>query len=197
MKKDARLSIREIVVVEGLHDKQAVMRVADADVWVLGGDRIATRLVAELRRAAKHRGVIILTDPDGPGERIRRRLENALPNCKHAFVPKSQAIANGAVGVEHAADDTLRAALEGARPTVPTDDPRCSLFTLGDLINAGLVSTPTAAQRRAAIGEILGIGYGNAKAFLHKMNALGVKRQEWEHAISIVDGELKGKEGSP
>ena len=35
---------------------------------------------------SKTRGVIILTDPDYPGQRIRNEISSYLPVCKHAFV---------------------------------------------------------------------------------------------------------------
>ncbi len=202
-----RINIREIIVVEGLHDKQAVERVADADIWVLGGDRIARHLISELQRAARKRGVIIFTDPDGPGERIRRRMEPHLPGCKHAFVPKALATSDRAVGVEHASDEAILQALEHARPTVLTaadlNVPGMNTalnnaagngtgdttvpFTLLDLIEAGLIHHPEAAARRQRVGEVLGIGYGNAKAFLRKLNVLGVDRVEFEQALKQLE----------
>ncbi|QSO47919.1 toprim domain-containing protein [Alicyclobacillus mengziensis] len=186
-----RLKIEEIIVVEGIHDKQAVLRVADADIWVLGGDRISHRLMAELTRAASKRGLIIMTDPDGPGERIRRRLEAVLPGSQHAFVAKSKALGDGAVGIEHASDDAIRAALKQVKRSRPISNAAPSTafagqFTTADLVDAGLVGSTDAANRRQLVGEILGIGYGNAKAFLYKLNALGVERAEWEHALATA-----------
>lgn len=222
-----RLKIEEVIVVEGIHDKQAVLRVVDADIWVLGGDRIAHRLMAELKRAANRRGLLILTDPDGPGERIRRRLDDAFPGSKHAFLAKDEAFGDGAIGVEHASDEAIRKALQQVKRSTSTEteagastSPASTLdaqtqtsaapisnrgaaaggtdarahaaphpaiaagFTTADLIHAGLAGDKEAAKRRALVGDILGIGYGNAKAFLHKLNALGVLRSEWEHALA-------------
>ncbi|GGJ14277.1 ribonuclease M5 [Alicyclobacillus cellulosilyticus] len=178
----ARPRIAELVVVEGLHDKQAVQRAVDADVWVLGGERIPRHVIQELRRAAAVRGIIVLTDPDGPGERIRRRLDGLIPGCRHAFVPRSRAVSARGVGIEHADPAVIRAALvrAGSRPEADAAAPR---FTLADLAAAGLVAGPHAAARRRAVGEWLGIGYGNAKAFVHKLNALGVGREEWDAAV--------------
>ena len=211
-----RIQIREIIVVEGLHDKQAVQRVADAEIWVLGGDRVARHLISELQRAARSRGVILFTDPDGPGERIRRRMEPLLPGCKHAFIPKSLATSNRAVGVEHASDAAILQALETARTTsaarqeenvspngipasvsVNSAEHHAAPFTLTDLIEAGMVHHPEAASRRQRVGEALGIGYGNAKAFLRKLNVLGVDRREFEQALKQLELWPNKEEGRP
>ncbi|MCL6516622.1 DUF4093 domain-containing protein [Alicyclobacillus sp.] len=193
--RSQRLRVREIVVVEGWHDKQAVDRAVDADVFVLGGDRVAARTIDELRRASAHRGVILLTDPDGPGERIRGRIDRAVPNCKHAQIPRRLAIGHGRVGIEYADPQAIRNAILAARPT--EDAPgRAPEFQLEDLAAAGLTRHPDAARRRRLVGERLGIGYANAKAFLKKLNALGVTRAEWRDAIrSLTDEE--GEDGDP
>ncbi|WP_051663170.1 toprim domain-containing protein [Alicyclobacillus macrosporangiidus] len=190
-----RVRIREIVVVEGWHDKQAVDRALDADVWVLGGDRVARRTLAELRRASQHRGVILLTDPDGPGERIRRRVAEAVPGCKHAHVPRSKARGHGRIGVEHADPAAIRDAVLAARPERTHARPE-PVFHLTDLADAGLTQHPLAAFRRRRVGEILGIGYANAKSFLKKLNALGVTRAEWDAALAALASE-EDRHGDP
>jgi ribonuclease M5 len=182
--------VREIIVVEGLHDRQAVERVVKADVWVIGGDRIAESFLRELERASRSRGVVVLTDPDGPGERIRQRIARRIPNCKHAFIAKKDAVSTGGVGVEHAADDAIRAALDNARIQFePDGEP---VFRMEDLLEYGLAGQPNSRILRQRIGEILRIGTGNAKAFLHKLNALGVTRAEWEQAVKHLKEEDDG-----
>lgn len=182
--------IQELVVVEGLHDKQAVDTAVSADVWVIGGDRIANRFLNELERAARTRGVIVLTDPDGPGERIRRRIEERIPNCKHAFLHKAEAVAHHRVGVEFASPESIRLALLAVRKAQNKSIQEQS-FTLEDLREAGLAGGPGAAERRTEVGEYLRIGYANAKAFVRKLNVLCVTRDEWNEALSRI-GTGKG-----
>lgn len=181
----SRAVFRELIVVEGLHDRQAVERAVIADVWVLGGDRIAHQTFSELRRAVDARGVIVLTDPDGPGERIRRRVADAIPGARHAFLPRHLAKGQKGIGVEHASNEAIVEALTQARATSNGRTPDGeAAFTLADLEAAGLAGTPEAAKRRQQVGEQLGIGYGNAKAFVRKLNVLGVTRDEWKEALA-------------
>ena len=190
---ELRNSIKEIIVVEGLHDKQAVDQAVKADVWVVGGDRVAKELFQELKRAALNRGVIILTDPDGPGERIRQRIAQAVPECRHAFVSQSEARSRDGrrVGIEFASPRSIASALAEARFSVslraqhPSAD-GSPAFTVEDLQAFGLVHHPQAAARRLKLGQTLRIGYANGRSFLHKLNALGVTREEWNQALLQV-----------
>lgn len=183
--------IHELLVVEGLHDKQAVDEAVQADVWIIGGDRIANRFLQELERASCTRGIIIFTDPDGPGERIRRRIEARIPNCKHAFLPRHQATGNNRIGVEHATPDSIRNALLNVRSTNQLLPEQKCTFSLDDLQEAGLVGSQDAALRRKQVGDNLRIGYANAKSFLRKLNVLGVTLEEWNIALQNID--VKGK----
>jgi ribonuclease M5 len=197
------MRIREIIVVEGWHDKQAVERAVDADIWVVGGDRFVPTLLDELARAGRHRGVIIFTDPDGAGERIRRRIEQVVPNCKHAFLARDKAVARRGrgLGVEHADARDIAEAIARARPSNAHQalaTPAGSAgdrFTLDDLARHGLAHTPGAAERRRFVGERLRIGYANAQAFLRKLNALGVTRAEWDEAVALLDGGSAPRDG--
>ena len=186
------MNVSEIVVVEGIHDKQAVLRAVTADVWVIGGDRIARTFLASLRRASEIRGVIVLTDPDGPGERIRKRIASAVPGCRHASLARQEAGNGRRIGVEFATPEAIRAALEQVRGQGERLVAAGSQFTIQDLLQARLAGVPGSAQRRERIGEILVLGRGNAKALLDKLNALAVSTTEWEAALARLQTEESG-----
>ncbi|WP_273367611.1 toprim domain-containing protein [Alicyclobacillus herbarius] len=202
----------EVIVVEGMHDKQKLESVVDADVFVVGGDRVGRRVLDQLRRIRERRGLIILTDPDGPGERIRRRIDAHVPGCRHAFIPRREATDGRRVGVELASREAIVRALEGARATRMTsaggreaepavgEEPGLNLrnqaavgtelaprrFTLAELTACGLAGSPGAAVYRQRVGEVLGIGAGNAKSFVKKLNLFGVTLAEWDAALAAV-----------
>ena len=136
--------------------------------------------------AYEKRGIIILTDPDSAGERIRKFLTERFPKARQAFIPRKDAIANNDLGVEQASPEAIRLALEKTRCAVfePAET-----FTASDLQAAGLSGCADAADRRAAVGAILGIGYGNAKQFLRRLNHYGISREEWDQALEEVNHE--------
>lgn len=174
--------IRELIVVEGIHDASAVHRAVDAEVLWTGGFMLSAQTAGRIRRAAKHTGVIVLTDPDPVGEQIRRRVEGlARGSCTHAHVDRASCTRGGDVGVEHAPPHAIRRALQHARAT---QTHRVSTFTIDDLHRHGLVGAKDARARRRRLGEALGIGYANARQLLRRLNHYGVERSEVEEALA-------------
>lgn len=176
--------IKEVIVVEGKQDIAAVKRAIDAECIATEGFNLLPRTISRIDDAYKKRGIIILTDPDSAGERIRKYLAQRFPEAKHAFVPKEQAYAHDDIGIEQASPAAIKAALTKVRlhEWQPSQE-----FSWQDVIAARLTGVPDATNRRAAVGETLGIGYANAKGFLYRLNHYGVTRAEFEGAINKLD----------
>ncbi len=180
--------IKEVIVVEGKNDVQAVRRAVDAECIVTGGFNLAPATLEWIEQAYQKRGLIILTDPDSAGERIRKFLSKRFPLAKHAFIPKEEATANDDIGVEQASPQSIQQALGKVRylEWKPVQE-----FSVADMIRYGLSGMPAAAERRALLGTRLGIGYANAKTFLSRLNNYGVTRTEFHEAIQhLQEGNL-------
>lgn len=172
--------IKEVLVVEGKMDIVAIDKAVEADCIITGGFSLKPKTLDDIEKAYKKRGIIILTDPDSAGERIRKFLAKRFPDAKHAFVPKEDATANDDIGIEQASPEAIRKALEKVRTLnwEPTNN-----FSSTDLIMAGLSGGAAASEKRAELGAKLGIGYANAKTFLLRLNHYGVSREEFEQAL--------------
>ncbi len=175
--------IRQVIVAEGKSDAARIARAVEADVIVTEGYTLRPAVVADIRAAYEKRGIIILTDPDGPGERIRKRLAALFPEALHAFVPKEDAKTGDDVGIENASPEAIREALGKVRVQHQED---AGLFTAADLFAAGLTGSCEASRKRAAVGAALGIGWGNARQFLKRLNHFGITKEEWEQALSAA-----------
>lgn len=85
------LKIQEAIVVEGRYDKNTLAQLVDTLIIPTDGFGIfKDREKADmLRRVAKKRGLIVLTDSDGAGFLIRSHLKGILPpgQVKHAYIP--------------------------------------------------------------------------------------------------------------
>ncbi|MFA6850911.1 MAG: ribonuclease M5 [Selenomonadaceae bacterium] len=178
--------IKEVLVVEGKMDIVAIDKAVEADCIITGGFSLQKQTIENIRQAYKKRGIIILTDPDSAGERIRKYLSKCFPKAKHAFVPVEDATANDDIGIEQASPESIRRALAKVRTL---DWNPQVIFNGADLIMAGLSGTPNAAARRAKIGARLGVGYANAKTFLLRLNHYGVTKEEFEAAVDVLDDE--------
>ncbi|MBD8005892.1 ribonuclease M5 [Bacillus norwichensis] len=179
------MKIKEIIVVEGKDDTSAIQRALDADTIETNGSAVSEETLEKIRLAHEKRGVIILTDPDFPGEKIRKTIIEHVPGCKHAFIDKKDARPkNGrGIGVEHASPEVIRLALKDAHLMVNTD---AEDITREDLIDAGLIGGPEAASRRGRLGELLKIGYTNGKQLHKRLMMFQISRQEFAEALEHV-----------
>lgn len=176
--------IKEVIIVEGKNDIAAVKRSVDAEVLATGGYALNRHTMEKIRIAYEKRGIIILTDPDTAGERIRKTLTKKFPQSMQAFIAKEDALRNGDIGVEQASPEIIKAALQKVR--THSLDAR-SEFGIKDMLAGKLSGAPNAAQRRNELGKKLGIGYTNAKGFLSRLNNYGVSREEFMDAVTFLD----------
>lgn len=180
------MKIREVIVVEGRGDERAVKAAVDAEVIVTSGYGIAEETFRKIAFARQRKGVIVLTDPDRPGEQIRKRINDRVPGCKNAYLVRRDAIKKNDIGIENATPETIRKALAKAQCVV---DAAPDAFTREDLLVHRLFGGRDAARRRETIGRILGIGYANGKQLLKRLNHYGINRREFEGAVDrLTDG---------
>lgn len=176
--------IKEVLVVEGKMDVVAIDKAVEADCIITEGFNLKPQALDSIAKAYQKRGIIIMTDPDSAGERIRRFLTKRFPDAKHAFIPKEDATANNDIGIEQASPEAIRTALAKVRTMdwEPTNN-----FTGADLLRAGISGSPAASEKRAKLGAVLGIGYANAKTFLQRLNHYGITRQEFQQAVAELE----------
>ena len=175
--------LKEILIVEGKSDTAAVKRAVEADCIETGGFHFTRRTLQNISVAYKKRGIIILTDPDSAGENIRNFLSKKFPNAKHAYIPRDEATANDDVGVEQASPESIRKALSKVRTL--EINPR-EEFTAAEMIKFKLAGGANSSKLRDKIGAALGIGYGNVKTFVRRLNNYGVTRAEFLEALKNV-----------
>jgi ribonuclease M5 len=186
------LSVREVIVVEGRHDKNAVRAAVDAVVVETSGFGVFSdaEKLALLKKLADARGLIVLTDSDGAGFLIRNHLKGKLngKNVKHAYIPdmpgrerrKRVPSKEGKLGVEAMSRDVIVAALRRAGATFTDGDGpparEGGAITKADLFEAGLTGRPGCGERRLDLLTALGLPERlSPNALLDVLNALYTK----------------------
>ena len=180
--------IKEVIVVEGRYDKNALKQVVDATVVETGGFGVFSdrERLALLRRLAAERGLILLTDSDGAGFVIRNFLKGAIPKSqlKQAYIPdiygkerrKAAPGKEGKLGVEGMSPAVLLQALERAGATFrerPSQEPAGEAVTKADLYGLGLTGGPDSGAKRAQVLKALGLPERmTANAMLEAVNIL-------------------------
>ncbi|MDR0491221.1 MAG: DUF4093 domain-containing protein [Oscillospiraceae bacterium] len=158
-------SVREVIVVEGRYDKNAVAQVVRGAIIETSGFGIFSdnEKLSLLRRLSEKRGLVILTDSDRAGFLIRGKLRGMIDgiNVKHAYIPdvwgrerrKSAPSSEGKIGVEGMEPDAIIKALERAGATFEDNDnhghqnPTLQI-TKADMYAVGLSGSSGSEQKR-------------------------------------------------
>ena len=191
-----KLRVRQVLVVEGKYDAAALAGVVDGLILTTDGFGIFKdqETQALLKQLGRQRGVILLTDPDAAGFRIRHFVAGLVgeSNVYQAYVPavqgkerrKPQPGKEGLLGVEGFAPDALRKAVEaaGAAPAAPRAG---RPITYADLYQWGLSGTAGSRGQRYAFLQRLGLPPRlSKKALCQVLNSL----YTWEEAEAVRAG---------
>ena len=167
--------IAQAIVVEGFHDSAHLKRYFDCETIITGGSGITEEVMDEIRAAKQRCGVIVFTDPDSPGNAIRKKIDDAVPGCAHAYVMKEDARTEYKVGVEHASCEVL---LEALRHVCVFDEFKEETISSAQFYELCLIGQEDSAMKRERLGRKLHIGYGSAKTMRTKLNRLGITEEE-------------------
>jgi len=167
-----KLKIQEIIVVEGKDDTRRLREVVDADTIETIGSAINEEILMQIEHAQETRGVIVFTDPDFSGEKIRKIIMEAVPQAKHAFLPRTQA-----------------AILEALKKVVTPDISQTAVseITRQDLLDYGLIAGAQAKEKREKLGDELRIGYTNGKQLEKRLKMFRITPKELAQAMKIVE----------
>ena len=161
-----------VLVVEGKYDAARLSHLTDALILLTDGfgiykDKKRQHLFKTL---ARKNGLILFTDSDAAGFRIRTYITN-LVGAEHvvqAYVPaihgkekrKPQPGKEGLLGVEGVDDAIVLQALKdalGAEAGAAAPRPEGRAITYADLYDWGLSGTPGSAERKYALLNALGL----------------------------------------
>ena len=179
-------TIREVIVVEGTSDIRAVKRAFEGNIECIAthGLGIREELLERLSVINDRQGIIVLTDPDYAGNRIRQKIREYIPSAKHAYISRREGTKSANVGVENASDEAIISAIERAKPELEEVKER---FTYSDIVDLGLSGMPDSKQRRIDLCDYLRIEYSNAKQLVTRLNIYGITREEFIEAMRRID----------
>lgn len=169
------MKIKEVIVVEGKNDTNVLKSHFDCDTIETHGTHLSEATLKLIEETNKTRGVIIFTDPDSPGEKIRMTINQRINGCKNAFVPKEKSRTSKKVGIEHADRETLEIALN---QVVTFDKNVQSDLTINDFFELGLTGGSESKDLRKKLTTKLGIGESNAKTLLKRCKMLEMNKED-------------------
>lgn len=163
---DEKIKLTEAVIVEGKYDKIKLSNILDAFIIETNGFAIFKdkSKLSFIKKLAKERGIIILTDSDHAGFMIRNYISSGVPKeqIKNVYIPdifgkekrKDTPSKEGKLGVEGMTKEVILASLEKAGVSSTSsvcDNP----ITTVDFYDLGLTGGANSKAKRKAVCKAL------------------------------------------
>ncbi|MBR3621407.1 MAG: DUF4093 domain-containing protein [Clostridia bacterium] len=151
----------EIIIVEGKYDKIKLSPIIDAPIICTDGFGIFKdkELQRMIRMLAEKDGILVLTDSDSAGFKIRNFIGSTVDKkyIKHAYIPdiqgkekrKTEPSKEGKLGVEGMPESVIMQALERAGVLCETVEEPGRKITKQDLYELGFSGRADSAGKRA------------------------------------------------
>lgn len=191
------IKINEAVIVEGKYDKIKLSNILDALIIETNGFGIYKDKERRdfIRRLAKERGLIILTDSDHSGFQIRNFIANCAKggSVKHLYIPdvygkerrKEQPSKEGKLGVEGISDYILIKLFSDNGVEYENSQPR-ELITNYDLFAAGISGTPQAGKKKKKLLKQLNLPeFLSTNSLLDCLNSM-MSKSEFEALLKSL-----------
>ncbi|MDN6195185.1 MAG: ribonuclease M5 [Atopostipes suicloacalis] len=169
--------IKEVIVVEGKKDTEKIQLAVEAPTIETQGMALEEETLDLIEHAQKEQGVIVFTDPDYPGETIRKKITARIPEVKHAFIRRDEGTPKhkGTLGIEHASIESIQKALEGLYE-ISADQEK--MISKKFLRKHGLMAGKNSKELRIQLGEALRIGYTNSKQLQKRLSLFNISKEE-------------------
>ncbi|MBQ4011385.1 MAG: ribonuclease M5 [Erysipelotrichales bacterium] len=177
-----------IFVVEGKNDVQRLSKLIKADFFITGGLNVPEELLTTLKELSKKKEIVVFTDPDSPGNRIRHKITEAVPSARQVFLSKEDALGKKKVGVEHANDEAILRAIEHMTPAKRSEN----TLSMSEYRKYGLSGEKNSRQRRLKLSKVFHIGYADAKTFYKWLNLAGITAEDLERECAHEDEKRNG-----
>lgn len=175
------MKIQEVIIVEGKHDESKIKSCLDADVLITNGTHVSKSFLEQCKTLNETRGIIIFTDPDGPGEWIRRKIMDYVGDCQHASLDVKQSKNKNKVGIEHADCEMITQAILNRSKFVK----ETSSITLDEFNLLGLNGQKNSREKRNLLSKAFSFPQANAKTCFKYLNMMGISYEDCLEHIEV------------
>lgn len=172
-----------IIVVEGKSDIDYLSSFIDASFYKVNGSAVSKEDIEFIKNAKKSHDIVVLTDPDYPGKKIRNYINEQIPGLKNAYVRKEFSIKRHKVGVAECDKEEVLYALKNFIVFDKKSDKES--IKISDLFELGLLGGDESSRLRKIVDEKYHLGHNNGKALCKKLNLLGVTKEELEELLNV------------
>ncbi len=169
---DFKFSFEEVIlVVEGKSDYNLIRKLnKDVEVFITGGLGLDKEKIEDLKKISeKHnKKIVVLTDPDVPGQIIRNKISENISGVYHIYVNKSLANKKNNIGIESMELKELEKTLS---QKLYKETKNKKEYSMSDLIKIGIYND---TKKRMDFCNKHAISYGNNKNVLRQINNYGI-----------------------
>lgn len=173
-----------IIVVEGKTDVAFLETFLDATFVTTNGSEISSKTIEYIKELSKTNRIIVLTDPDSPGNRIRKVLDEHIDGLCHAFVDKKVSIKKHKVGV---AESTKEEVLKALNNLIINNKDNIETIGMSEIVELGLTGNDNSMELRLYICDYYHLGYCSTnKTFIKRLNALKINKKMIKEALNNI-----------
>jgi ribonuclease M5 len=170
---------KTLFVVEGTHDEHHLKALfPKIETLSIGGSAMHEESMSFLIQHQDAFDIILLFDPDYPGEKIRKQVAEKLKNPQHIYIDQSLARYKRKIGIEHVAKINLEEAFKHV-----VFNTHQNTLSKEAFIDLGLEGHHEAKTRRALVSKTYHIGYANAKTLFKRLNLIGKTKEDIQRII--------------
>lgn len=198
------LKLQQVLLVEGKYDAARVSNLVDGVVLTTDGFRVMKdrSLQTMLKQLARTQGLMILTDSDAAGFKIRHFV-TGLVGAEHvlqAYVPaihgkesrKEAPGKEGLLGVEGVSNELILRGLQDALASAPDGtekETQAEKISYTDLYEWGISGTANSATHRRKLLQQLGLPPRLSKKELLQVLSTLYTRESLSRQIELLDSE--------
>ena len=197
------MKIKYPVIVEGKYDKIKLSAIIDTviietDGFAVFKDKEKQKLI---RFLAEKRGIIIMTDSDSAGFKIRNFINGITKseNIKNVYIPdiygkekrKTEMSKEGKLGVEGMKPEIILSALEKAGVLCDENEKtECHKITHTDFFEDGISGGENSSEIRKALAKQLDLPERISSSALLKIINVYMTYDEYKEAVKTVKNKL-------
>ena len=197
------IKIKEAVIVEGKYDKIKLSAIIDTviietDGFAVFKDKEKQKLI---RFLAEKRGIIIMTDSDSAGFKIRNFINGITKseNIRNVYIPdvygkekrKTEMSKEGKLGVEGMKPEIIMSALEKAAVLCDENEKtECHKITHTDFFEDGISGGENSSEIRKALAKQLDLPERISSSALLKIINVYMTYDEYKEAVKTVKNKL-------
>ena len=170
-----------LLVVEGKSDVNFLKQFLEVNFYTTNGSDLSKEKILYLKQVSQSgKQIIVLTDPDFPGEKIRKEINQNIPESINVFLPKEKCLKKDKCGVAECDKETILEALSKIKTNGIIQK---KYITIEQLNALGLSGNAQSKKNRQQICDRLNLGFCNSKTMIKRLYNMGIDFSKLEEVV--------------